>query len=656
MHSLSFRSLCLRTILFAVATGFIPVSVAAKIRLPALVGNNMVLQRELPAPVWGWAEPGDTVSISFRGRAYKTIAAANGKWVTRLQTSKAGGPFEMVIRTRQEEVVINNVLVGDVWLCSGQSNMVLDFNNSRVKALYADDIAASANSQVRQILVNRTYSSFPQQNFKSAGWKEAGPANLAAFSAAAYFFATKLYQKYHVPIGLINSSVGGTVAEAWTSEQGLRKLPQFANDLAFLKDTIALRRKIEASKTAIDEWDKLVREKDKGSDSSPGKSMPHPGFWKPSDFEGNYGVVYFQNEINIPAGFTGDAKLFLGQIDDADITWFNGTKVGESTNRDAVRNYVVPAALIKPGINSLTVRVLNYNGTGGFFPGKSLSIEIGGNLLLLNDEWKYKDGFVTKNVRPGNYGPNNLPSALYNAMIAPLVPYGIKGMLWYQGEYNASRAAEYRQLLPALVTDWRTAWGQGDFPVVIQQLPNFKSPRDNPADSEWAELREAQAKTVASLPDMALSVAIDIGEADDIHPVNKKDVGYRMALAAQKIAYHQPGTVTAGPEFQKMNIRGERIELAFGQGGGLTTTDGKAPTNFAIAGADRKFVWASAKIKGKKVIVWSPDVKQPVSVRYAWADNPGGCNLVNREGLPASPFRTDDWPGMTEGKLYQPGK
>jgi sialate O-acetylesterase len=632
----------------------------AAIKLPGLVGDNMVLQRSIKIPVWGWANPGEAVQVDFKGKTYQTNAATDGKWMVKLNPAEAGGPYTMEIKSATDDIHLKNILIGDVWLCSGQSNMVFDFNNPRAKALYAQDIAASKNDQIRQVLVNRGYSALPAANCKTTGWRMASPQTLNSFTAVGYFYARNLYEKYHVPIGLINSSLGGTIAEAWTSEEGLKELPRYENDIHFLQDTVVLNNKVKAYQTKITDWDKKIEQIDKGYDAdgnaawaaasfddSQWPAMPQPGFWDKNGYPNTFGTFWFRKEVNIPVDAIGkDAMVLLGQLDDADITYFNGQQIGRGANRAAKRAYRIPVGLIKPGKNVLAIRIINYNGTGGIFPSDTLKIIAGEASISLSGPWKFAQG-AKMDVRPNTFDPKNLPTSLYNAMIAPLVPYAIKGVLWYQGEYNAHQAYAYRSLFQALIKDWRARWQQGDVPFVFEQLPNFQPVYDHPIESEWAELREAQFMAL-SQPNTAMAVAIDVGETDDIHPVDKKDVGYRLALAARKLAYQEKNLVASGPVYQSMKVDGDKIILNFQTyGNPMMSKDGGELKFFAIAGADRKFVWAKAVIKGNTIEASSDLVLHPVAVRYAWAGNPAGCNLFNQAGLPASPFRTDNWPGIT---------
>jgi sialate O-acetylesterase len=633
----------------------------AGLRLPALVSDGMVLQRDVSLPVWGWAAPGEKVEVTFRGATYAAAAGSDGKWMVRLSPTAAGGPYEMTIRGGREKAVIHNILIGEVWICSGQSNMVLDFNSLR--KVYAAEIAASANDSIRQILVTRTYSASPRDDFKASGWKSAGPRTLAPFSAAAYFFALNLYNHFHVPVGLINTSYGGTKAEAWTDEKTLKAFPEFDADIALLKDSAAAEQKINASKQLIADWHRHIQDDDTGYaawarpdlDDHDWKTAILPDLWDHFGYKHTSGVFWFRKEIRVPAAAEGQTvTLDMGPVDDEDETFVNGQKVGGLAGKGTPRHYVLPAGLLKTGSNNITIRVVNWNEEGGILPEVPMRLSWGtGESVALYGPWKYRVGLKTKDI-PGTYSPSGLPTSLFNAMVAPLIPYAIKGVIWYQGEYNTDHAYQYRRLFPAMIADWRACWGQGDFPFIYQQLPNFKPAADHPTESTWAELREAQLMTLSKLPNLAMAVAIDIGQAENLHPTDKKDVGLRLYLAALSLAYKEQNVVSSGPLYQSMQTEGDHITLSFTQvGGGLRARGGDSLSGFAIAGEDRKFVWARATIQGDKVMVSSPAVAHPVAVRYGWADNPAGCNLYNKEGLPASPFRTDGFPGITEPKTGQ---
>jgi len=627
---------------------------SAQVRLPQLISDGMVLQRDTKINLWGWAAPGEKVRIKFNAKKYAATTGANGKWNVVLPATKAGGPYSMDI-TASNRITIHDILIGDVWFCSGQSNMVLPME--RVKEKYPDEITNAHYPEIRNFFVptladvTKVHDDLPPGK-----WMTANPTNVLTFGAATYFFAKKLYQKYHIPIGIINSSVGGTPIEAWISEDGLKQFPQSAKRLAQFRDTAFMNQIARVADIRKKENSKPVPVTDKGLIGAKpwydtayiAKDWHHfwlPGYWADQGISALNGVVWFRKEIDVPASMTGkQAKLFMGRIIDADQTYVNGVFVGNITYQYPPRRYDIPANLLKPGRNIIVVRVTNNSGKGGFVPDKPYYLTAAGQNIDLRGDWQYQVGQVfTSNPNAGNeaaFSAQNEPTGLYNTMAAPALPYAIKGILWYQGEANTNRPKEYEQLLPALIADWRDKWHEGDIPFIYAQLPNFMEVQYSPSESKWAELREAQLKTL-SVQNTGMAVTIDAGEWNDIHPLDKKDVGERMALAAEKIAYRDD-VVSSGPIYKSTKIDGNKIVVTFSSvGGGLITKDGSELSQFAIAGADKKYVWAKAKIEGDKVIVWSDGIAQPLYVRYAWANNPEGANLCNKEGLPASPFTTD---------------
>lgn len=627
------------------------------LQVPEMFSDNMVLQRNMSIPVWGRAGAGEKVTVRFKGKAYHCNADTSGRWLVRLDSCSAGGPYDMEISADTQRITLKNILVGEVWLCSGQSNMVLDFNDKRLQKLYASQIASSANDHIRQLLVNRTYAGFPSADFTTKGWISAGPKTLAAFSAAAYFFARALYDKYHVPIGLINSCVGGTRAEAWTSKQGLAALPQFAKGIEALEDTLALHRRMDSIKLAFDKWN-LQAKAGTFSDAEAkwgNVKLPFTGQRPKANASNAYGFYTLKKTIDIKASdvaAVGKCMLNLGIIFDADSTYINERKIGHSDYIGMNRVYPVADSIIKAGENTIVIKVLRYDRPDGFAKDARLFLQLGPRMVPLDAEWSLLDDRNMEQPRPQLYDPKNLPTSLYNAMIAPLIPFAIRGVIWYQGEYNTDRAYEYRSLFPALIADWRSRWKEGDMPFIYQQLPNFEKAVSQPSENTWAELREAQLLTLDKLPNLGMAVGIDIGGDGQLHPVDKKDVGTRMALLAEKMAYGER-LVAAGPIYKSMETKADSIVLSFENSeDGLVAGGGEPLHYFAIAGADRRFVWADARIEGNKVVVFNSHIPHPVAVRYAWASNPQGCNLYNKAGLPASPFRTDDWPGLTFNKKY----
>jgi len=624
----------------------------AAVKLPQLVSDGMVLQRNAKTNVWGWADAGEKVTVKFKGKTYQATTGSDGKWKIILAPMPAGGPYTMDI-SASNHLTVKDILLGDVWLCSGQSNMVHQMKLHNVQ--YAEDIATANYPQIRHFWIPTTTNlQGPAEHLPPGTWKSANPQDVNDFSAVAFFFARKLYNQYHIPIGLINASVGGTPIEAWMSEEGLKEFPADRTainrnrDTSYVNDLNRRALAAAAARRAKPEQDKGLTEAVKWYDPAyvpkGWQNINIPGYWEDQGARDLDGAVWYRHEIEVPESMTGvPAKVFLGRIVDADYLYINGKQVGNTTYQYPQRRYSIATDILKPGKNLIVVRVLNSGGKGGFVPDKPYFIQANGQTLDLKGTWQYKVGEVYRPGTGGGGGLNaqNEPTALYNAMVAPMVSYTIKGILWYQGESNAGNPEEYKNLLPALIQDWREKWQQGNIPFLYVQLPNFMDVTYLPAESNWAMLREAALQTLA-VPNTAMSVTIDLGEWNDIHPDDKKDVGERLALAAQKLAYGEKNLVSSGPLYQSAKVAGDKIIISFtNTGSGLVAIDGEELSRFAIAGEDKKFVWAKAKIEGDKVVVWSDEVPQPKYVRYAWADNPFGANLYNKEGLPASPFRTD---------------
>jgi sialate O-acetylesterase len=627
---------------------------SSQVRLPNLISDGMVLQRDTRLVIWGWASPGEPVSISFQGRRFKTKASTKGTWSVDLPEMKSGGPYTMKI-SGKNEIVVKDILIGDVWLCSGQSNMVHQMDIHDVT--YAADIAKANYPEIRHFKVpTNTDMNGPVPDIREGSWQRAVSDEVRPFSAVAYFFARKVYEKYHIPIGLINSSVGGTPIEAWISEEGFRKFPEIMETIEHNKDTayvssMSARRRGGEGPAAEKPIDKGLAEDTPWF--SPDYTPKHwrrigiPGYWEDHGIKDLNGVVWYRREIDIPASMAGQAaRVFLGRIVDADRLYINGEEVGHTTYQYPQRRYTVPADVLKAGKNLFVIQVTNLSGKGGFVPDKPYYLFTASDTVDLKGYWQYKVGEVLVPRSPSSFSgarrinPQNEPTALYNAMIAPFIRYAIKGVLWYQGESNAGHPAEYADLMKTLIVDWRQQFHHGDLPFIYAQLPNFMDASYLPTESNWAALRESQLKAL-TVPNTAMTVNIDLGEWNDIHPDDKKDVGERMALAAQKLAYGED-IVCSGPLYKDFKVEGNKIIIDFSStGSGLITDDGEELSEFAIAGEDRKFVWAKATIENDKVVVWSDDIPDPRYVRYAWADNPVNPNLYNKEGLPASPFRTD---------------
>ncbi|MBN1893892.1 9-O-acetylesterase [bacterium] len=626
----------------------------------SLFTDNMVLQQGRKNPVWGTAAEGEKITVEMNGKK-ASAQVRDGKWMVRLPRMKQGGPYTMTISCAAEKIELKNVLVGEVWVASGQSNMEWTLINAR----NADtEIAAAKYPNIRFFTVEKAASIKPLDQVKGT-WQECNPKNAASFSAVAYFFARKLHVDDGLNIGIIHTSWGGTPAEAWTDEATLAVDPELASLLgpleAFKSSSGLGLKELEKKMNRWEAfWDTVFQdtEKLKAGWASPGVDLSE---WEDADVpkSGSIlgsmdGVVWYRRDVDIPESWQGrDLILKLGAIDDYDITYFNGNEVGRIYKDTpgwylVPREYVIPAALVRPGKNTVAVRIADNWLGGGFggdpnlmkiFPAEGPETEV----VNLSGIWKSRLEFKFDNAkhpaRPEQSNESQISTLLYNAMIHPLVPYGIRGAIWYQGESNASQYIQYRRLFPTMIRNWRRAWGIGDFPFYYVQLANYMQRYDSPTESEWAGLREAQTMTL-KLKNTGMAVIIDVGEAADIHPRNKQDVGKRLALWAESKDYGVKQEYS-GPLFKKMKVKDGKaiVEFDHAKGGLVVQGDGQAK-GFAIAGQDGKFVWADAVIDGNKVILSSPEVKAPAAVRYGWANNPD-VNLYNKAGLPASPFRMD---------------
>ena len=645
----------------------------ADVRLPAVFSNNMVLQRDIKIPVWGWASPGEEVTVVLGEDSSKVKADLDGYWRVDLQEhSVSSEPMELVVKGKNT-ITVSDVLIGDVWICSGQSNMAMTVgrcNNS------AEEIASADFPMIRHFKVGRRIQLVPI-NDVGGSWSIASPQTVGGWTAVGFFFARDLYKELNVPIGLINTSWGGTRVEAWISRPAYSKLDGSSADIAKLDElkTNVLGAKGEYAKSVKDfktAYSKLESlEKDQAHiekysnpklDDSGWGEIVAPGNWEALGHSGLDGEVWYRRTVQIPETWAGkDLALELGPIDEIDTVYFNGIFVGgmgsmKPLNTDSwnkPRQYVVPGNLVKVGDAVIAMRIVDQSGKGGPWGGTKdqmfiIPVDKKSELearIPLSGKWRYDIALALPNKPSAKISPNTA-TVLYNGMVNGLIPYGIKGAIWYQGESNAGNAYAYRVRFPAMISDWRERWGQGDFPFLWVQLANFRSAPKDPEDSSWPVVRESQNKTL-SLPNTGTALAIDIGDAKDIHPKNKQDLGKRMALAARKVAYGEE-LVYAGPTYKLMKIEGNKIRINFDNiGSGLVAKDGKL-AQFAIAGDDKKFVWADAVIDGETVVVSSAKVAAPVAVRYAWAINPEGCNLYNKEELPANPFRTDEWKVNTQ--------
>lgn len=640
----------------------------AEVKVAAVIGSHMVVQQGRPVSLWGTASPRESVSATMGGADASTTADDAGHWSLTLPAVPAGGPFTVVIHGTHT-LTFTDVWAGEVWVASGQSNM--EFPLSR--ALGAEAATAGGCPGLHLFTVTKATAAQPKEDVDGS-WAPCDASLAQGFSAVAFFFGQELHRALGVPIGLIHTSWGGTPAEAWTPRAALLADKTLAPMVEAFDRIVADPSARQDVAKRIAAWEDKNFHHDTGNvgfgegfasldgAGSGWEKMELPRFWETAGLQID-GAVWFRREVTLPNDWAGrDLALSLGPIDDFDTTYWNGEQIGaigpETPEYYSVpRHYTVPARLVKAGRNVVAVRVFDHYGNGGF-GGSPAQMTVGpagaASPLPLAGTWDYKverslpPAVVDFSTRPGALGPDdpNSPTVLWNAIVQPLTPFPAAGVIWYQGESNAERAYQYRTLFPTMIRAWREAWHEPELPFLFVQLPNFNPLATSPGDSNWAELREAQAMTLR-LPDTAMAVTLDIGEAGDIHPRDKKDVGARLALQALKTVYGK-GVQASGPTFASTEREGSAMRVRFdGLAGGLVTSDGAAPKGFAIAGIDRKWHWAEARIDGDSVIVSSADVAEPAAVRYGWADNPPNT-LRNKAGLPAAPFRTDDWPGITE--------
>ncbi len=627
------------------------ISSFALVKLPSLVSDGMVLQRDKPIKIWGWADPGEKITTQFNGSVYATVTDSEGRWKLVLPALRAGGPYEMTIKGTNE-IKLKDILIGEVWVCGGQSNMELTM--SRVKETYPKEIENSENKFIRQFFVKGNWNFHEQQNMESGTWVSASPKTIYGFTALGYFFALEIFQKYKIPVGLINSSVGGTPAESWMSESALSAFPHYQKEVLFFRN----QQEIDKVKTKDDaikkSWFDNVKKQDKGYQAnrwfeptfnfSSWPQMNIPGFWQNQGLKDVSGAVWFKRTISLSEEqTTKPAYIELGNIEEQDSTYINGRFIGSTSNKYLPRKYQIPLGALKAGENTITVRVLDTEAPGGFIDGKPYQLVIDGKAIPLSGAWSYQVGVATEALRSADFTNFSYkPSVWYNTKIAPITQYQIKGVIWYQGEANVSKAKEYQTLFPALINDWRVQFKQGDFPFLFVQLANIGVVEKQPSDHALARLREAQTTTLG-LKNTGMAVTHDIGEWNDIHPQNKKEVAHRLFAAAENVVYHSENATAAGPLFESAKIEGNKIVIRFSNvGSGLHVKNGENLNHFAVSGPDLNFVWAKAEIKDKNtVVVWSESMKSPKYVRYAWARNPEGANLYSKEGLPAVSFRTD---------------
>ncbi|MGJ1192448.1 sialate O-acetylesterase [Sphingobacterium sp. G1-14] len=603
---------------------------AASVRLPAVLGDQMVLQRDIDLNIWGWAAKGEKITLRFRGAYYYTEAGRDGKWSVHIPPQHYGGPYLMEIN----DIVIRDVLIGDVWLCSGQSNM-----ETPIKRLVErfPEINESNNHMIRYFKVPTQNSIVGRQEDIPSGerWHSGIASDVMNWTALAYFYAMESYRHNGIPVGMIVSSLGGSGIERWIDQKYLKKFPELLLDQHAVDSLRLAERDLGADYWTEEEYN-----------DSDWPTVLVPEYWKKAQ-RTTKGVRYYRKNFTVPEAKEGrHAKLYLGTLIDSDSVYVNGHFVGSTAYRYPPRIYDIPAGILHAGRNNLTVRLRSDGGDGGFTPDKSYKIRLDDVCIDLAGEWRWQIAIDQEEVEKYKSRLRHLGqvgSGLYNGMIYPLRGYGIKGVLWYQGEANAGDPSYYQSYLTSLISNWRAQFGQPQLPFLMVQLPNFMAKDTVPAESNWARIREAQFEVSKEVPLTALAVTYDLGEWNDIHPLNKKDMAKRLFLCALKMLYGEQ-VVASGPRFKHMRTDGNQVVVSFNEiGKGLAIGHGKKLQHFAIAGSDRKFVWANAIIRGNEVVLSHPKISNPQAVRYAWSNNPEDANLVNKEGMLAVPFRTDNW-------------
>ncbi|WP_207431207.1 sialate O-acetylesterase [Sabulibacter ruber] len=609
----------------------------------------MVLQRGTDIPVWGIARAGEQISVEFGGNRVKTVAGQDGKWKLRLPQMPAGGPYTMNVyegSQTQPMKTFKDVLLGDVWLASGQSNMEWQVQQSMNAR---EEIKKANYPAIRMFNVPHDKRTQAQSDVMGGSWQALDSVTVKTASAVAYFFAREIHAELNVPIGILQATWGGTPVEAWTSRDQLLSSPITRNKV-LQNDTVTVNHFIKDSLDLVRFWEIVYKPHNKTEKTIPNPrlndakwpELTMPATLKDLNMPGYEGMVWLRKNVDLPAPMAGkELTLHLGHPEMNYTLYFNGQEIAKNVwNASPTHHYRIPAKLVKQGKNVLAVRMAFLWGGGGFNPpAEEMYLTYGTSKISLAGSWKFRKDLEPTIPTIKNY--HQYPTYLYNAMINPIVSYGIKGFLWYQGENNVDAPYDYRTLFPLMINDWRIRWQQGYLPFLYVQLANYLKTQPEPSESNWAALREAQTLALAQ-PNTGMACIIDIGEADNIHPQNKQEVGRRLALVAKKQVYQKP-VQASGPMYQGHEITGDQITIRFSETGTSLATKGGGPLKgFAVAGNDHKFYWADARIDGNKVLVSSGKVRNPVAVRYAWADNPD-CNLVNQEGLPAVPFRTDDW-------------
>lgn len=621
-----------------------------EIKLPYLISDGMVLQRDKRVKIWGEAAPDSFITLTFCNQQFTAATDEHGKWEILFPKMQHGGPYDMVIECGMQKKIIHDVLIGEVWVLGGQSNMQLPV--ARTLDLFEEEVKNTDYPEIRKFSVPEVFDFHgPHEELSGGSWICANPQSIYEFSAVGFFFAKKLYDQYKIPIGLIHTAIGGTHAEAWISENSIRRFNRFREMLTLCKEDSYVNGIKEAEEKRNQKWYEDLNANDAGMleekdgwyredyDASDWKEIDLPRSFRGTELEKSKGSVWFRKEIMIPERYAGAAgKLVLGTIVDGDETYLNGVPVGNTGYLYPPRRYEIPEGLIKPGKNVLTVRVIMTKNIGAFVTDMPYFIKVNGEKIPISGTWKYRVGTSMEALAPMTFFQYK-PVGLYNGMIYPLRNYAIQGVLWYQGESNSGQPEDYYELFRTVISDWRSIFSCGEFPFLYVQLTNYCPWRMEPENSGWARIREEQRRAL-SIANTGMAVIHDVGEYNDLHPQDKKTVGERLALWARKLV-HGEDLVCSGPIYDHMEVEEDKIRLHFTHTGSGFRIKGKELKTFTICGEDGKYQNAKAYIDGDTVIVFCEEIKNPVNVRYGWSDNPEEANLYNREGLPASTFTTE---------------
>lgn len=600
--------------------------------------SHMVLQRDKLNSIWGWSTPGSQVQVSINGSKAVGTADASGKWMVKIKPPKVGGPYKLTIEGLQK-VELDDILVGDVWICSGQSNMEMGVAMTKNAK---EEIAKATDSQIRLFMGSKVTSLKPAE-VNQGSWAVCSPEAVAkagwgGFSAVGYYFGRHLRQKIGVPIGLIQTAWGGSAAEAWTSTEGLASVKDFDNQVAQAKNQAS--GNAVSTQDLIEQW--VTKNSPQPQVADTHRTVKLPGTTRQLGMDGKRRVYWFHRTLNLKKEQTGQPWLTVGSVEGADALYINGKRVMAGNSILMWQAAQMPAGILKEGENDLWFRLVDLNGNGGV-TNLQFNMDFGpGGRVELGGTWDIYPGEELDKLPkfpPMIEGNPNWPTVLYNAMLSPFQPMAIKGAIWYQGETNVGRGEQYSRLLPALITDWRKGFGQGDFPFLVVQLANYGRKHSEPSESGWSELQEAQAAAVKEVNNAALACTIDIGMGNDIHPTNKQDVGTRLGLQAERIAYGRK-LVSSGPTLKGIDLKGDEIVVQFDNAIGGLVAKGSLAKSFAVMGSTGKWTWADARIEGSNVVVSAKGVVAPMYIRYAWDEDPN-APLYNKEGLPAVPFRID---------------